>query len=255
MRPLNKIWQVSLFTFKDYLYQKFFYIILLLSGAFFCFIYYINIFNLSLPEKILKDIGFNGMHLLCYALTLLLGITNLAREINSRHIYVILSKPISKEEYLWGRFLGAVKMILLTIILLTMILTLMVYFRTGEFTLNIIWGGLEIFLEQAIILAHLYFFSLFASPPLNLILGISIIILGNLSFNYIKFILNSSFLQGFAFFLKVILPDLHYFNIQSAIINNYFISPSYLLITTIYSFCYTLLIIKLTSLFLAHKNL
>jgi ABC-type transport system involved in multi-copper enzyme maturation permease subunit len=58
-------------------------------------------------RKILLDFGFAALSMAGFCIALYLGVAAVAREIENRIIYTIVSKPISRSTYLLGKFIGA----------------------------------------------------------------------------------------------------------------------------------------------------
>jgi ABC-type transport system involved in multi-copper enzyme maturation permease subunit len=57
-------------------------------------------------DRILQDIGLAAIRLLGVALAIFVGIQLIYKEVERKTVYTILSKPISRAEFLLGKFLG-----------------------------------------------------------------------------------------------------------------------------------------------------
>jgi ABC-type transport system involved in multi-copper enzyme maturation permease subunit len=57
-------------------------------------------------ERILQDVGLGAVRLFGVAIAILVGINLIHREVDRRTVYTILSKPLSRGEFLIGKFLG-----------------------------------------------------------------------------------------------------------------------------------------------------
>jgi ABC-type transport system involved in multi-copper enzyme maturation permease subunit len=57
-------------------------------------------------ERILQDVGFAAIRLFTVAIAIFVGIHLVHREVDRRTIFTILSKPISRSEFLLGKFAG-----------------------------------------------------------------------------------------------------------------------------------------------------
>src|SRR5205085_2105904 len=56
--------------------------------------------------KIIKDVGLSSIHFFGILITIFSGISLVFREMERRTIYLILSKPVERHEFLLGKFLG-----------------------------------------------------------------------------------------------------------------------------------------------------
>ena len=57
-------------------------------------------------ERILQDVGFAAIRIFAVAIAIFVGIGLVHREVDRRTIFTILSKPISRSEFLLGKYLG-----------------------------------------------------------------------------------------------------------------------------------------------------
>ena len=87
--------------------------------------------NLSFAEqeRILVHFGFAAVNFSLFFITLFLGSSLLFKEFDTRTIFLILSKPIRRSDYLLGKFFGFLAVIVLIEILLFLLLL-------GLFALN-----------------------------------------------------------------------------------------------------------------------
>ena len=59
-------------------------------------------------ERILQDFGFAAIRLFSVAIAIFVGVSLIHREVERRTIYTILSKPVSRTEFLLGKYVGLV---------------------------------------------------------------------------------------------------------------------------------------------------
>ncbi|TFG93069.1 MAG: hypothetical protein E4H11_08685, partial [Myxococcales bacterium] len=59
-------------------------------------------------DRILQDVGLGAMRLFGVAIALFVGVGLIHREVERRTVYTILSKPLSRAEFLLGKFAGLV---------------------------------------------------------------------------------------------------------------------------------------------------
>ncbi len=116
---MTAIWAIAVITFKEGIRNRAIYGIsifaLLLLGA-----------NLLISGMIMQEVGkvavdmalstvsFTGL-----LLVLFVGINLMAKDLDKRTIYMVLSRPISRPQYILGKFLGMVLLILATISILS----------------------------------------------------------------------------------------------------------------------------------------
>lgn len=106
MRRLGGIWAIATNTVRESVRSKllygllFFAVLLIGSGAIVASLSYVE------GDRILQDVGLGAVRLFGVAIAILVGINLIHREVDRRTVYTILSKPISRADFLVGKFLG-----------------------------------------------------------------------------------------------------------------------------------------------------
>lgn len=101
-----KLWVVAEVTFREILRRKvqvnllFFGLLLIAAGS--------AVSQLTLGEmhRILSDLGLSAMELIGTLLAVFLGATLVAGDVERRVVYPVIAKPLSRWEYVLGRYLG-----------------------------------------------------------------------------------------------------------------------------------------------------
>lgn len=166
MKSLVCIWAIAMNTFREavrnkILYALLFFAVLMIGAG-------IVIGSLSYVEsdRILQDVGLASIRLFGVAIAIFIGINLIHKEVERRTVYTILSKPISRAEFLLGKFFG-----------LTMTIWMQMAIMSGVFVVvsllagaPIAWQHAAFFLltavELALVVAISTFFSAFTTPML-----------------------------------------------------------------------------------------
>jgi Cu-processing system permease protein len=103
---MNNVWAVSTVVMREMYRRKDFYVLLILTVLITLILGAVNFFNESHIVRYLKEVCL----LLIWVASLVIAITTAARQIpaerESRTIFPLLAKPISRSEVLAGKFLG-----------------------------------------------------------------------------------------------------------------------------------------------------
>lgn len=108
MRSLSCIGAIASNTVRESVRSKllygllFFAVILIVSGAVLAQLSYVE------SHRILQDVGMGAVRLFGVAIAILVGINLIHKEVDRRTVYTILSKPLSRGEFLVGKFAGLV---------------------------------------------------------------------------------------------------------------------------------------------------
>lgn len=132
-----------------------------------------EIFRLSV------SLGLSGIQIAFAGLTIFLGCSVFAREIERKTIYTLLVRPITREQYLFGKYLG----------LLGILLTMLVGFAVCFCLIQLLLGMplllstyvpfIGIFVEATILLAIAFLFSTFAKPFLSVTGTLAFFLIGH----------------------------------------------------------------------------
>lgn len=165
-------------------------------------------------ERIAINFGTVGVQLSSVILAIFSGSVLIAREIDKQTILTLLSKPISRSQFLLGKFLGLAGVITALIVGFSIILYgigLMIGATLGEQYLVAVWG---ILLESMILIAITMFLGAIVRPSLTIACTIGFFLIGHW-INNLLFFTNKSENESFNAFGKIIsyiFPNLERFN-------------------------------------------
>lgn len=140
---MNKIAAISLISFKEGLRNRVIYGIVLVALFMMTFAILISGFFMRDISKVMLDLCLTTVNVGGLLVPFFLAIHLLARDIERRTVFSILSRPISRGEYLLGKFGG---LSLLTAAIMSLLTV---------FTLLAIWGGGRVYAS--------YFFTSFSA--------------------------------------------------------------------------------------------
>jgi ABC-type transport system involved in multi-copper enzyme maturation permease subunit len=253
---LPNISAIAVATAKEAVAQPL-YILVMLGGAFALVAYiYIPYNTFGEDVKMLKDSGLTTIMVLAILVGLWTASVSVADEIEGRTALTLLSKPISRREFVLGKFLGIVWPILLMFVILGIILMITVSYKVvydSRETANpepnwqqcysVMIGtvpGLVLGFMETIVLTAISVAISTRLPMLpNLVICGAIYVLGHLG----PLIVQSSAgqLEYVAFIgrlIAVVLPVLDHFNVQAAIAGGINVPVNYLLWAALYCALY-----------------
>jgi ABC-type transport system involved in multi-copper enzyme maturation permease subunit len=140
---------------------------------------------LFLSDLVLKELpmvkafALLGIYFFNAIIALFLGTTSFYRDVERRTVYFILAKPVSRAQFLLGKFFGLCLVILLTSMALAVAYLAIVAAAGGGFDAMGLVAILMQFLEMALFLAFAIFVSTFSSSLLSIIYTSAIFFLGH----------------------------------------------------------------------------
>ena len=138
-------------------------------------------------RKIVVDLGLSALLLFGVFIAIFVGVGLVYKEIERRTVYAIFSKPVSRGEFLVGKFLGLCLTLLVNVILMGLGISLALLFvRRGWDPLALqIWPAIFlIYCELAILTGVALLFSSFSSPTLSALLTFFVFIIGHFSSDF-----------------------------------------------------------------------
>ena len=136
--------------------------------------------DLVLKElPMVKSFGLTGIYFFNAITALFLGTTSFFKDVDRKVVYFILAKPVSRGQFLLGKFFGLCLVLLLTSAVLTLVYLGVVAFEGGGFDAMGILAVAMQFLEMVLFLAFALFVSTFSSSLLSIVYTSAIFFLGH----------------------------------------------------------------------------
>jgi len=105
---MRQIWVIAQNTIKALIRKKDFYVFLILLLVLLVWQGSQSFFGVGDMSRYLKDIGFSCIWLFSLIISVTFSAKQVPEEIDRRTIYPLLAKPISRPQFIIGRFLGSV---------------------------------------------------------------------------------------------------------------------------------------------------
>ncbi len=142
-------------------------------------------FMLFLAQLVLKELpmvrsfGLTGIYFFNAIIALFLGTTSFFKDIDRKVAYFILSKPVSRLQFLIGKFLGLCLVLLLTSAILAVAYLGVVAYENGGFdALGLLAIAMQ-YLEMSLFLAFAIFVSTFSSSLMSVVYTSGVFFLGH----------------------------------------------------------------------------
>jgi len=218
LQALRGVRAIADVTFSEILRDKVLYGALVLSGVLLCLGLLVSHASFIRPDRILLDFGLLALALSGGFLGVLSGSVVLAREFERRTAFMALARPITRFQFLVGKYLGVAQVLLLTFLLLSLIYLGILKALAPESALigRTLLESLGLLALQSLFLAALsLFFSTFSTVSLSAVMAIGLYLVGsNLSqIRILMLKLEQGALRQVLEVLVSILPNFEHFNI------------------------------------------
>lgn len=141
---VKRIAAIAINTFREAIRNKILYILLVFAILLILFSVILAILSIGQEQKIIKDVGLSAIIFFGVLIAIMVGIGLIYNELDKRTIYVIVSKPIHRYEFVLGKFFGLLLTLAVNVILMSVVFFLLVIFRQPITTVidqTIFWFG------------------------------------------------------------------------------------------------------------------
>src|SRR5215813_10145367 len=236
------------------LYNLVVFVLLLIAGAIF-------LGELSAGEeaKIIVDLGLGAMLLFGVFIAIFVGVGLVYKEIERRTLYAILSKPVGREQFLLGKYLGLCLTLLINVQIMGIGVSLaLIYVRRGWDPLAIrIWPAIFlIYFELMIITSVALVFSSFSTPALSALLTFFVFIIGHFSADLktLAKTSNSFAARGLFRVLYYLLPNFSHYSMITAAAHGQAPPASFVIGAALYAMVYIAVVLATATIIFSRRN-
>lgn len=179
---LRKVWSVAYVTFRELVRDKILYNLVAFSIVFLFFGFLASRLSFVRPERVMLDFGLTALTWVSVFLALLTAASQLPREVERRTISLALSRPLSRIQFLWGKFLGINLVLALNCVALFAVLILILAL-TGSglstvWSATLVWAFVFVWIQSAWLVAVTFLFSSWSTTALSIVFGLGMYVVG-----------------------------------------------------------------------------
>jgi ABC-type transport system involved in multi-copper enzyme maturation permease subunit len=212
----------------------FFALIMTLSGLL------LGQLSIRQDEKIIKDIGLAAMELFGSLIAIFVGVGLVSKEIERRSLYPLLAKPVTREQFLAGKFLGLVFTLFVNVVVMSAGLYLTLLATSGTFDPRLLKAIFPIFLALVLTVAIAVLLSAVTSSALAAVGSVTLVLVGRY-LDVLKHIdqVAPGAPSGLLRALYAALPNFQYFDFKNRVVYGDPVPAADLLWVTGYGLVYT----------------
>lgn len=243
-------------TFKEIVRNRFLYLILFFAFVFIIFSLALGKLTIGEADKVIVDFGLGMIEIFGIIWVLFVGSQLLFKEIEGKTIFLILSKPIKRQDFILWKFFGFSGTIFL-IVFLQSLMYLGILFISGiPITSLILWAVLFTFLKLEILLAIVFFFSTFMSNIMTIMVSLMVYLISH-NFSLLLDLLyrtGQEILVKIGSMFQLLFPPMQALNVKDVIGTFSDFSFSFFLYNSFYASMYILIILYFTVQIFARKT-
>lgn len=254
---MSKLLSIALNTFREsvrdrILYNLVFFVLLITAAAVF-----LGELTAGNEARVIVNLGLSVVLIFGAFIAIFVGVGLVSKEIERRTVYAIFAKPVSRFEFLIGKYLGLCLTLLLNVFVMAAGISLALLYVGSIGLIGSVWAAtFLIYLELIILTATAILFSSFSSPILSALLTFMVFIIGHFSsaLKEVAESLGSTAAKLFFNALYYFLPNLSFFSFSTNASHGQIPSSSYLVSAILYCLIYVVILISASIFVFSKRN-
>jgi ABC-2 type transport system permease protein len=253
----HKVLTIAKYTAKEILKSRILYVTLFLGVVLAVATYVATEFTYGVPEKIALDFGMGLLSLSSLGIALFMGATLLTKEIDSRTVYMVISRPVPRWAFITGKLFGLFLVLMVNVSILSSMTLLCSALLGGRIDTVILSTILFNLLECTLLMLFVVFFSLFANYILASCISLSILLIGHAvkEAQALMFVEHRTFIKKVLELYHLVLPGFYKLNLKEFILYNQKVETSYLVNSFLYGSLYSAFLFSMIVYLFNRKNL
>ena len=219
--------------------------------------------------KIIKDLGLGAMSVFGLFIAVFIGIGLVSKEVERRSIFPLLAKPVSRPQFIAGKYLGLVLTLAANLAVMVIAMYAVLAYmgwaqpEAARAAANLpaadpgmLKAVLLIFVELMLITAIALFFSTFSTPMLSAALTVGLYIAGHFNADLRNFdqVVDAPAAIWLARALYHVLPDLSAFDVKAQVVHGLPVTAGYLAWTIGYGAAYVAALLTAATVIFSRRD-
>jgi Cu-processing system permease protein len=220
--------------------------------------------------KIIKDLGLAASSAIGVLISIFFGIGLVTKEVERRSVYSLLSKPVTRSQFIVGKYLGLVITLLINLAVMTAamyaVLAYMDWVAIPEMRLaweapavdpRMLKAVALIGVELMVVTASALFFSTFSSPVLATAYALALYVIGHFGedLKHLDNIVESPALASLGRAVYYALPNLAPLDVKAEVVHGVAVSASHMLLASLSSGLYIAALVTGATLIFSRRDL
>ena len=247
---------IALNTFRENLRDKILYNLLIFVMVLMGASILLGSLSIAEQEKIIIDMGLASINLVGVMIAIFVGIGLVSKEIERRTIYTILAKPISRTQFILGKYAGLVLTLGINLAIMFGLFMLTLWLTRVPLTMVLVQAAGLMMVEFLIVTAIALLFSTFSTPTLSATLTLGLYLIGHL-LSDLKGLAekgSSEVMNAVITGLYYLCPNLEVLNLKNQAVSGVALAWSYQVSATLYGLFYASLVLAGAAVIFQRRN-
>jgi ABC-type transport system involved in multi-copper enzyme maturation permease subunit len=248
---------IALNTYRETVRDKVLYNLVLFALILIGSSYVLGKISVYQEVKIIKDIGLAAISIFGMVIAIFIGIGLVSKEMDKRTLDTLLPKPITRIQFLLGKYVGLSITLLVNVLVMTAGLYLLLLLMGERFDPALLKAIYLIYVGLCLLVAVAIVFSTFTSSLLAGLFTGFIYLAGYFSADLKHFenVVDSSILPSVTRVLYYLLPNFRNFDVKSAVVSGDPVTLMQLVWATAYGATYIVLLLVASAWIFQKRNL
>jgi ABC-type transport system involved in multi-copper enzyme maturation permease subunit len=254
---MHVIWSIAKATYQETIRERLLYGIFLVAALITGASFFLATISLDQNARVLQNTGLASIHLLALFICVFVSTISMNRDVERRALYFLFPKPVSRTQYVLGKYLGFLLFLVTCLIILGGLFSIGVAFINPAVlpaaAINLAYS----FMELSLLIALAVLFASFTAPLNAALYTLALYVIGHSQTSLRDFVsqLDSPFLSAIIRGVYYILPNLEKFDVRKATLYEVPITHGQVLWSVVYWVLFTSIILYLASLVTKKREL
>ncbi len=234
---------IALNTFREAIRDRILYLLLVFAIVLIGISRVLSLLTVGNEEKIIKDVGLSAISIFGALTAVFVGVSLVFKEIERRTVYTLLANPLSRWQFVCGKFAGLMAVLAMNVGLMSAALMLIVQLR-GESPWALLPAIGLILIELAVITAFALLFSSLTNPILAALLTCAVYVAGHLawSLQLLQERFAGGFGQWFCGAVFAVMPRLDRLDVKMEVVHGIALQDGFLFWSVVYGLGYATIV-------------
>jgi len=254
---MRSIYVIARNTVSDAMSRIVLQIILVFAIMFLIIGFFFTFMTPGEEDKMLKDLGLTAITVFGLVLAIFMGVSLIQPEIERRTVYAVLAKPVRRLEFVLGKYLGAIVVLALSIIIMGVVLVGALYLKQQVWSPSLLIALIGTFFSLMIMTGLVLMISTFASGLMATVCGFLFWSVGY-SQIYIKQLAqhaDNAWSRGVLMALNAVLPNFSNLDLRPAVVDGAMIPIELLGKMALYGIGYTVVVIAIAAILFNEREM
>lgn len=207
--------------------------------------------------KIVKDVGLASMQFFSMLIAVMMSMLLISREVDSRTVFNIISKPVARWQFIVGKYLGLVSVVAANLLFIAAVLVVMVLVYTKQFDPMLVFAAAMTMLEMMVLAAFATLFAVVTRPILGSLLTLAVFVVGQTSEDLwlLTRQLPGEVTRVVIAVIYYLTPNLQRFNFRNEVVHGLPVDTTAVALAVVYAFAFVTVTLILASLRFRNRDL